>query len=140
MEDTDRTLVGKKHTFGWKGKGKKRDRSSWISGENHGTEGSPVNDSDAAELGMRPITPSDLPFAESNSPHRYPPTPRHGSPRTSLDGSHEGGDTLLQAAKAIKSAVLHDARNIRGENEGLSSVMWNVNSTHEAKVRIILSS
>ncbi|KAF9468793.1 hypothetical protein BDZ94DRAFT_1279344 [Collybia nuda] len=136
VEDGDKTLVGRKDGHGWKGKGKKRESSSWIHGEKpakHGMDGSPVTDDDAVETRMKPITSSDLPFAESSSPHRYPPTPRHGSPRQSVEGSNDGGDTLIQAAKAIKSAVLHDARNLQGTGEGLSSITWNINSTHEAK-------
>jgi hypothetical protein len=134
VEDGDRTLVGKKSAFSWKGKGKgkKPDRSSWM-GAKQGMNDSPV---DTVEMGTRPATLSGLPFSENGSPHRYPPTPRHGSPRPSMDASNEGGDTLLQAAKVIKSAVLHDARNIQGKSEGLASMAWNVSSAHEAKVRI----
>ncbi|KAJ7755678.1 Mechanosensitive ion channel-domain-containing protein [Mycena maculata] len=58
------------------------------------------------------------------SPHRYPPS----------RGDHEANDATLvgSAAKALKSAILHDARNIEGKDT-TSGMQWNVNSSHEAK-------
>ena len=141
IEDGDRTVVGTlggENTIGWKGKGKRKDQLSRTETRDRkyhrqGTLGfNAKEDTETYPSGSRPPSPSGItPFAE----HRYPPTLRYGSPRASVDGSHEGGDTLAQAAKAIKSVVLHDARNIKGKSEGLASAAWNVNSAHEAKVR-----
>ncbi|KAF8974747.1 Mechanosensitive ion channel-domain-containing protein [Flammula alnicola] len=79
-----------------------------------------------------PVTPSHL------NPNRYPPS--SGSPRTSLDGAGGGGGggnaadaTLRQAAKVLKNAVLHDARNISRGSSEQGTLAWNVNSAHEAK-------
>ncbi|KAF9481972.1 hypothetical protein BDN70DRAFT_991464 [Pholiota conissans] len=41
--------------------------------------------------------------------------------------------TLRQTVKVLKSAVLHDARNIKGGTGDSSALGWNVNSAHEAK-------
>ncbi|KAJ7477111.1 Mechanosensitive ion channel-domain-containing protein [Mycena galericulata] len=59
-----------------------------------------------------------------HSPHRYPPS----------RGDHDANDATLvgTAAKVLKSAMLHDARNIKGK-DATSSMQWNVNSAHEAK-------
>lgn len=86
-----------------------------------------------------------------DDPHSYPPkaspidsstasgsgTPhRPGTPiRKSHEEDHDGA--VIHAAKALKSAVLHDARNFRGEadeNEAITGLGWNVGSAHEAKV------
>lgn len=40
----------------------------------------------------------------------------------------------IQAARVIKSAVLHDARNINGNDHDSSGLRFSVNSAHEAKV------
>lgn len=67
-------------------------------------------------------------------PPRYQPSEfRTHSPRPSVDGVEA---PLKQAAKAIKTAVLHDARNILAKDEetDFASMSWNVNSSHEAKV------
>jgi hypothetical protein len=61
--------------------------------------------------------------------HRYPPSQ---VPRASTNSV---GATVKQATKVIKTAVLHDARNIsRKSEEDQLSLSWNVNSAHEAKV------
>jgi hypothetical protein len=95
--------------------------------------------SPVSELHSRPVTPSGLnsnAHADVNSPHRYPPT-ANPARRHSWD---EGDTTLVTAAntaaKVLKTAVLHDARNIKGKDVGLKALAWNVNSTHEAKVSI----
>ncbi|KAF9500178.1 hypothetical protein BDN71DRAFT_1440755 [Pleurotus eryngii] len=87
-----------------------------------------------------------------DSPHRYPPTPLGmpvpmnvgiGSPRESVDsGRNVAGaveavtDAVERTAKVIKSAVLHDARNIRGkegaDDEG-DMLAWYAANTKEAK-------
>lgn len=52
------------------------------------------------------------------------------SPKPSLDNH---SDTVFkQATRVLKSTVLHDARNLRGQTERLAG--WDVNSAHEAKV------
>ncbi|KAF9452011.1 hypothetical protein P691DRAFT_661968 [Macrolepiota fuliginosa MF-IS2] len=79
----------------------------------------PVSDS-------RPMTPSNL------NPHRYPPQTAGSSNGSVDEGTLEGG--IKQAARVIRSAVLHDARNIKGTNdEDLAQLTWNVSSSHEAK-------
>lgn len=42
--------------------------------------------------------------------------------------------TLRQTVKVLKTAVLHDARNIKGGAGDSGTLGWNVNSAHEAKV------
>lgn len=75
----------------------------------------------------RPATPSNL------NPHRYPPRAQpevESSRRTS-----EEGGVLEIAAKALKSAILHDARNItRTSEDDMVATSWNVGSSREAKV------
>jgi hypothetical protein len=95
----------------------------------------------------RPATPSNLnpnsalwrdTGTGGDSPHRYPPTNRSRTPsRRNSDAGGEGEETLVvTAAKVLKTAVLHDARNIKGKDSGMKGgLMWNVNSAHEAKVR-----
>lgn len=79
----------------------------------------------------RPLTPSGL------NPHRYPPLGQQGG-ESSRRPSEEGGvfdGGVKSAAKVLKNAVLHDARNIRGTNdEDLAQLTWGVGSSHEAKV------
>ncbi|KIK99690.1 hypothetical protein PAXRUDRAFT_465190 [Paxillus rubicundulus Ve08.2h10] len=94
-------------------------------------------------------TPLELPGLEhqltspnnsaTNSPpetyaasHRYPPR----SARKRVVGQQiqqqEEYNPAIQAARAIKSAVLHDARNIKGNSE-LNGSVFGVNSSYEAK-------
>ncbi|KAJ6567253.1 Mechanosensitive ion channel-domain-containing protein [Mycena vulgaris] len=71
------------------------------------------------------LTPMGRPMStisEDHSPHRYPPS--RGEPN---DATLVGA-----AAKALKNAVLHDARNIKGK-DATAGMQWNVNSAHEAK-------
>ncbi|KAF8211527.1 Mechanosensitive ion channel-domain-containing protein [Mycena galopus ATCC 62051] len=69
--------------------------------------------------GSRPLSVID-----EDSPHRYPPS----------RGDREPHDATLvaTAARAFKSAILHDARNIGG-NDAISATNWDVNSPSEAK-------
>ncbi|EKM59449.1 uncharacterized protein PHACADRAFT_86174 [Phanerochaete carnosa HHB-10118-sp] len=79
-----------------------------------------------------PITPSQHSHSGSASPHTYPP--RH---------SHRGDDpedildvkaAVKSAAKTVKAAVLHDARNIQGRlDTDLGGLVWDVSSSYEAK-------
>jgi hypothetical protein len=96
--------------------------------------------SPVSELPSRPVTPSGLnpnAHVESDSPHQYPPNASHVR-RHSWD---EGDTTLVtaanNAAKVLKTAVLHDARNIKGKDAGLKALAWNVNSSYEAKVCLL---
>ncbi|TFK43314.1 Mechanosensitive ion channel-domain-containing protein [Crucibulum laeve] len=140
VEDADRTMVNPKSKKG-------KNRHSWFgSGENKPLKsGTSSTDEYVQKRGIdndielmppssvstsRPGTPSQF------NPHRYPPSPK-GSPRQSVDThtpSGEGGDTLVQAAKAIKNAILHDARNIGGNDDSdAAALSWNVGSSKEAK-------
>lgn len=64
--------------------------------------------------------------------HRYPPVSPDGVQRRTSDGSDEM--VVLQAAKVLKNAVLHDARNIQGKEGETGGLVWDVTSAHEAKV------
>ncbi|KAH9850076.1 hypothetical protein C2E23DRAFT_887785 [Lenzites betulinus] len=62
--------------------------------------------------------------------HRYPPSP---SPQPGRDDRERNA---FAAALVLKSAVLHDARGIRGDETGEvggDGLVWNVTSSHEAK-------
>ncbi|KAF9036045.1 hypothetical protein BDZ89DRAFT_1061875 [Hymenopellis radicata] len=122
-EDADRTMVaGRK-----KGKGK-RASSGWF---NSKSRKSSIATMEAAEMGVmssdngsEPMTPAGL--------HHYPPISRHSSDESSM----HAGETIAQAAKVLKSAVLHDARNIKGEgaNEKTAGILsGGVGTVDEAK-------
>jgi len=51
------------------------------------------------------------------------------------DGDDESEAVVIQAAKALKTAVLHDARNIEGKAADAGALLWDVTSSREAKVR-----
>lgn len=79
-----------------------------------------------------PVEPSQL------NPNRYMPmTPSEERPGMDFDDDEPRKPKVIkQAAKVVKNAILHDARNIRGANDSeTASLAWNVNSAHEAKVR-----
>ncbi|KAJ7937414.1 hypothetical protein B0H13DRAFT_1945860 [Mycena leptocephala] len=77
-------------------------------------------DGKAQRPGSRPLSI----ISEDNSPHHYPPS----------RGEREAPDATLvgTAARVFKSALLHDARNIVG-NDTSAGTQWNVNSASEAK-------
>ncbi|KIJ56591.1 hypothetical protein M422DRAFT_149686 [Sphaerobolus stellatus SS14] len=86
--------------------------------------------------------PSDQPY--NSNEHQYPPksVSDHGSPsaRSSVVGTpsrrhsdDEDEAVVVQAAKALKNAVLHDARNIKGKEAGTNGLGWDVTSGKEAK-------
>ncbi|KAK0453264.1 Mechanosensitive ion channel-domain-containing protein [Armillaria borealis] len=120
--DGDRTVVGTTSRKGttMSSKGKQRTQSSWFSRSRNNTDStnrvqsaSPERMHEMGAIGSpvdsRPMTPSGL--------HRYPPVTGTPSPRHSTDGSDmNAGETIAQAAKALKNAVLHDARNIKGDD------------------------
>lgn len=116
VEDADATLVRRSY------KGKQR--TSWLENQKRVTEPESMSRAD------QHVTPE--------SPHRYPPSPPKG--RSFSDSSSDDDAAALvhqaahQAAKVIKTAVLHDARGIRGEiDDDLGGLVWNVTSAHEAK-------
>ncbi|KAI0791637.1 Mechanosensitive ion channel-domain-containing protein [Irpex lacteus] len=116
QQDPDSTLVGSNG----KGKGKRQS-------ENHFSPSPQRADSE-------PITP--LAHIRGNSsPHQYPPSSarQHGDESDSDDPLHMK-QAAAAVAKTVKTAVLHDARNIEGkENSDLGGLMWDVSSSHEAK-------
>ena len=97
------------------------------------------------------VAPS--PVGTPSGLHVYPPTTTANSPDTMLappfhrpgtpasvnggGGNAQGDDeaVVMQAAKVLKTALLHDARNLTGNvDENITGLGWNVNSAHEAKV------
>jgi len=84
----------------------------------------------------------NLIHSEPAQHHRYPPTVRmssNGQNSPLLEGASKYNLTdsvPFKAAKVIKHAVLHDARNISGTASDFGALAWNVNSAHEAKVVI----
>ncbi|THV05377.1 hypothetical protein K435DRAFT_816370 [Dendrothele bispora CBS 962.96] len=143
VEDGDKTLVGSNK------KGKRKSTPSWfLKGKGNGNHSAqPTISVEDAEHEMGVLnskggpTPSGSTpmLGNFDNPHRYPPTSTATpSPRHSVDGSDNGGvgETLGAAAKALKSAVLHDARNIKGGNEddGIAALgVHGVGSSAEAK-------
>ena len=85
--------------------------------------------------GADPNTPS----VSVASAHSYPPTPLSGAntptKRRNSHGTDEGGAAAVvtQAAKALKTAVLHDARNLRGKDGADRALVWDVTNSAEAK-------
>ncbi|KAF7331844.1 EF-hand domain-containing protein [Mycena kentingensis (nom. inval.)] len=64
-------------------------------------------------------------ISEDHSPHQYPPSRDHAKDATLVG-------TVGTAAKLVKDTLMHDARNIRGEDE-VGNMEWNVSSAYEAK-------
>ncbi|KAI6128463.1 Mechanosensitive ion channel-domain-containing protein [Pisolithus croceorrhizus] len=77
------------------------------------------------------VTSTDSPHEVLGTPHQYPPTPVRRMSGT--DQQHEDFNPAVQAARVIKSAVLHDARNIKGSNYDLSKLVSSVNTVQDAK-------
>ena len=82
--------------------------------------------------------PND-PSVSMGSVHSYPPAPRSGANTpTRRRDSHDADDAgaaavVTQAAKALKTAVLHDARNMRGKDGADKALVWDVTNSTEAK-------
>ncbi|KAI0314202.1 Mechanosensitive ion channel-domain-containing protein [Amylostereum chailletii] len=77
-----------------------------------------------------PATPSEN-ATPGDSPHKYPPTPPGETrPRQSQE---ESDAVVMHAAKVLKNAVLHDARNLKGKDAEESGLVWDITSSHEAK-------
>ncbi|PIL36859.1 transporter [Ganoderma sinense ZZ0214-1] len=129
-DDRDATLVHKM-------KGKQR--TSWFGGPLRDLSGELSEDGGKPEL-----------LNANTAEHRYPPSPLAQTPTTGNGTSHakrkehvdyadDDAAAMVQqaattAAKAFKTAILHDARNIQGkDNDGLGGLMWNVASADEAK-------
>jgi hypothetical protein len=96
--------------------------------------GNTLSNTVKSEVPSTPATPSGLNknHHATDSTHRYPPS---GSTTPARRNSWDEGDTtLITAAKVLKTAVLHDARNIKGKDAGLKPLAWNVNSSREAHV------
>lgn len=81
--------------------------------------------------------------------HIYPPTTHHSSEQGNSSRSRrvtpqptrsheEDAAVVVQAAKALKTAMMHDARNIKGKETDLSKLGKNINSAHEAKVQCFM--
>lgn len=145
-EDGDRTIVGtgsRKGTlstlYSRKGKEKGTKRFSWFRGKRRSSP-----DHELGALQSSPVASPSRPTSALMSPsgvplnsegHRYPPPATETSTPTSADGH---GTFAVQAAKVLKSAVLHDARNIKGKEE--NELLNSVGSVAEAKVCALLHS
>lgn len=90
-------------------------------------ESSTITPEQFASVATTPATQSPV---EKHTTHKYPPTP---SGSRSVDPHTEDHTIVVQAAKAFKTAVLHDARNIKGATNELDTLVFSVSSTHEAK-------
>lgn len=126
-------------------KTKGKQRRSWMWPSRQSSFGTP-----GSSAPMNAHTPP-VPAVLNTTAHTYPPSRAHspeglavphrpGTP-ASVAGRHsqEEEAAIVHAAKALKTAVLHDARNLTGkvDNEGMNGMGWNVNSAHEAKVRCL---
>lgn len=152
------------HNEGEGGGGKKtKRRSTWMN-INHTSTSSPSGSKPSSRNVSRKN--SSIPLQESPL-HHYPPTlPLQGKPgessgsgtqtpassgrqtpvhlphfdgqqRKSEDALRNDGRLLHTAGKALKSAVLHDARNMTGKgNHEEAAVGFGLNSPHEAKVHL----
>ncbi|KAJ2930224.1 hypothetical protein H1R20_g6858, partial [Candolleomyces eurysporus] len=136
LEDRDRTLVEKKrnrHSLFFKEPPSNGDRTTKES-QALGN----VNDGQDCRLEEIPLDPLPAPpkqtLARPGSPLRphlqHRPASGHSRTATAISDTEA---TLVQAAKVLKKAVLHDARNIQGRQEDLSGLAWDINSTQEAK-------
>lgn len=111
---------------GSRDKNRVRALSGWFSRDN-----SLMTDSE-------PTTPHRNGTGDSDSPlHQYPPS-MAPSRQGSSDNGYESKGILHAAAtrvaRTLKTAVLHDARNLEGrENSNLSGLVWGVSSPYEAK-------
>ncbi|TFK29334.1 hypothetical protein FA15DRAFT_664267 [Coprinopsis marcescibilis] len=83
--------------------------------------------SDSTPMTTRPSSP-----AVKEHIHNATPT-QIGDKSNKKHRTEASQGTLSQAAKVLKNAVLHDARNIKGANQDMSGLVWDVSSTAEAK-------
>lgn len=96
--------------------------------------------------GLPAVAPADQPYQHTYPPANASPEQGNDSPRSGRTtpqprrSSEEEPAIVVQAAKALRTAVLHDARNLTGKNEvGAEALGWSVNSAHEAKVLLRMS-
>lgn len=117
-------------------KKKGKQRKSWLGGYKRAdavTESHQMESPPSKSARLRSRSPSDDMHGGRSTPgvHTYPPT----SPdRRSVESHHSGDDVINQAARAFKSVVLHDARNIKGKEGGSDGLAFSITSPHEAKV------
>lgn len=111
-----------------KGKGKLKQRQATTIVASEDFESAATTPEQYASAATTPATHSPV---DKHTTHKYPPTP--SGPR-SVDPHTEDPTIVVQAAKAFKTAVLHDARNIKGATDELEALIFSVSSTHEAKV------
>lgn len=116
----------------WKGKGKHSKSSASQTLDPSSPETPSENKQAWMNYDERNPSNAMLSPGGGGSPHRYPPS-RPDSRAGSRPGTPDQEATLVQAAKVLKSAVLHDARNIQGNNDHTAAMSWNVTSTQEAK-------
>ena len=103
-------------------------------------EGSPKDKGKRrSALLLNPGGDANGPSVSMTSVHNYPPTPRNGANTpTRRRDSHDADDAgaaavVTQAAKALRTAVLHDARNLKGKDGTDKALVWDVNNSAEAK-------
>ncbi|TBU44799.1 Mechanosensitive ion channel-domain-containing protein [Dichomitus squalens] len=147
-DDRETTLVGKKG----------KQRTSWFGHPRSQSEPQPQPRRQSSEESGGERSDQRLHNLETQQ-HRYPPSPlahspvhaggsparaRKGHAHAHGDGERESEDdadaaamvqhAATHAAKALKTAILHDARNIQGRDDAeLGGLVWNVTSSHEAK-------
>lgn len=113
-----------------KGKGKQRPTVSGASIQLHGIAPDLPDIEDSRTPASHPT--SNPSHEKQNITHEYPPS------RKRAVGQHmyqqEERNPAIQAARVIKSAVFHDARNITGNDNDRYELGFTINSAHEAKV------
>ena len=110
-----------------KGKGRQRPTGSGAPTQPHNTTlDSPELEGSSTPTSHQALDPS---HGQQDILHEYPPARKRA-----VDQQQETYNPAIQAARVIKSAVLHDARNIKGNDDDLSGLRFSVNSTREAKV------
>ncbi|KAF9535054.1 Mechanosensitive ion channel-domain-containing protein [Crepidotus variabilis] len=144
----DRTLVDKKKKrrskLGtWFGHDEGQKTSATSSYENtpiseKDTNGIHGNDSltplPPARPKMHSRQPSEPHISSHLNPHRYPPSHTPSAKNSPVEAGISADETLRQAARVLKNAVMHDARNLSGTAGELGAgLSWDVGSAHEAK-------
>lgn len=113
-----------------KGKRKQRPTGSRVSIQPHDiAPDTPELEDSRAPMSHPAFNPS---HERQNISHEYPPSRKRAVDQHVYQ--QEEYNPAIQAARVIKSAVLHDARNITGSDNQLSGLKFDVNSAHEAKV------
>ncbi len=72
------------------------------------------------------------PSGSSAHAHRYPPN-RHADADADSRDDDGIGAMATTAAKVLKTAMLHDARNIKGKEQTTADLGFAISSPHEAK-------